>query len=771
MADRRDMAPSIGALDQHLATMRQICGEILLQDVPTKQPSIVRAGAVVGLELFDALLNPDHIVRATEVLTLRGAQTFGRQYSIDVSLDRLSGEKEDGAAQLSALISERLVADGRPDNPGNARLWIPLLTVPRPVSVPIDVMGTDGQRVPRPLQREVRTALKAALYHILRESLRAHPDFDKSGSAVNTLMRQDETGRWLLQEALLEVCERGPRSRRSIERQQRLPREVSEVDGFRGAMTRLRLTEDNEHRRAALAVLAEVLFYDRPFVELVGLVHRNYFVVAGLDRSIRDQSLHFSMPDAQAIQDSRLRETVVSNRRALDPREHNYSIHVRLPAPADLREYRLHVTAPSDHDVSHPGQISLVAAVRFRGHPDALTLARLEACRDLLDPDSALEVPCLDGTPGLVSIRPSSDTAQPLGAERDHLVVAYVARQAITALDDLLDIIEERKRTAEGLSTRWNQSGAGSTRKFVSRTFGNLVDAAKQAEGKIAAAQQQLAGATSSRSTADLVTAASAAAEAVAEAVSAARHPLLSFELAGEEAPGSEVGALRRGRSGKAVSRPDQIEVWATVSDESRPYALAAIVAPLGLVSLVYIIGSLLLQSLDWPYSPVRIDVASDFAVAADAVVAVLLLFPGLALSQFRFPYRSSVTGRLRKAARLFVLTTAVGLCILAGVIATKVNTGASPDDVDVVVWTFRGTLAAFLMWLAWSLAAWAIRKWFVWRPKGLRALFDAGRLDGLPVSRRAIERIRTVLSFNQKAADADFDLTQGTGMSRKERR
>ena len=305
----------------------------------------------------------------------------------------------------------------------------------------------------------------------------------------------------------------------------------------------------------------------------------------------------------------------------------------------------------------------------------------------------------------------------------------------------------------------------------VARTFGNLVDAAKQAEGKIAAAQQQLAGATSSRSTADLVTAASAAAEAVAEAVSAARHPLLSFELAGEEAPGSEVGALRRGRSGKAVSRPDQIEVWATVSDESRPYALAAIVAPLGLVSLVYIIGSLLLQSLDWPYSPVRIDVASDFAVAADAVVAVLLLFPGLALSQFRFPYRSSVTGRLRKAARLFVLTTAVGLCILAGVIATKVNTGASPDDVDVVVWTFRGTLAAFLMWLAWSLAAWAIRKWFVWRPKGLRALFDAGRLDGLPVSRRAIERIRTVLSFNQKAADADFDLTQGTGMSRKERR
>jgi hypothetical protein len=248
-------------------------------------------------------------------------------------------------------------------------------------------------------------------------------------------------------------------------------------------------------------------------------------------------------------------------------------------------------------------------------------------------------------------------------------------------------------------------------------------------------------------------------------------HPLLGMQLISSELPGEEVARIRIGRSmlaSRERPQPRFLEVWATVSDEARPYAPSALGPPLILALMMYVVGALLFDALTWP---VRTTDTLDRAVAAgtaDAVVAVLLLVPAFALTQFRLPGRWSVPGRLRMPARVFVLGAVAALGAAATVVATQV--GRTNGHPHLVVWTFRVALVGFLLWAAWERVASSLHVHYAWRPKGLKPVFGGDDLE--PGTTRPgpgrgprswSSRLRRGVAYDSKAPDAEFDLTLPT--------
>jgi hypothetical protein len=710
--------------------LTQLCGEVLRREPPRGQPPIIRSGAAAGLELFDLLLNPDHVIRATEELVLRSAVVLDRRFSIDISFDRLSRQTEDGAMLLTALVGGRL-SPFSPDRQ-DQRLWIPLATVRRPVAVPVDVTDGDGTRLVRPAQRGVRTALEAALYHVLRESLRVNGDFDVDGSAVNTLMRRDHPARWLLQSALVALCEEGPESPRGVEREAEVERRAGAPAGDIGAtLDELLAAERNRSRQAALQVTRDVLSAQRSFLELLDLVHRNYVIVAGLDRRVRDHTVHFDMPHVDALEESVGRNAFVRYRRTTDAREHNYTVKVHVPIPRNVREYALQVSAPADGSSDLRSEMSVIAAISYSDHPGDRAIDTILACVDELARQAG----------------EAGDGHTPGAADRKF---RFVADRAMGALAQLDEVVTDQDRAGRALRAQWQSVPD----RALEPSLGRLRAVTATARERIATARRGLA-ASGGFGEGGAASRAAAAYAALVSVVVVMQDPVLSVRLVGGVVPGQEVARLRVNRpkdERRPAPRPQSLDVWATVSDESRPYARSALLPPVGLAALVYAIGTLLFNALGWP---VRVrDLAASVAHASpDAIVAVLLLIPGFALTQLRTPHPTSVPGMLGRPSRVFVVAAIGILCFTAVVVAGEVGNVTGSADPWLVLFAFRLAFGVFATWSVWAGLAWALRGRYVLRPKGLRDLFDPWPTRGRgPIG---------YFAYDRKDPDALFDLTR----------
>jgi hypothetical protein len=788
-----DVGGGVGALGAVAGSssraLVQLCGEVLLQEPPTRQPGIVRAGAAVGLELLDLLLNPDHVVRATEQLTLRNTLILGRRVHLDIALDRLSRRNEEKATQLSALISGRMVSnDDRVAT--DERLWLPLDSVPRPLSVPVMVSDSRGRALTRPPQREVRLALEAALHHILRESLQAHPDFGVDDTAVHVIMNDDVRACWLLQSALVAVCETGPGTHRSAERQRAVARRLPGIDiaglhaggrepqgdprALRAALDQLVQQEKDDHRTVALAVLHDALAADEPFLGLVDLVHRHDFVVASLDRSVRDQSVEYDLPDSEAQRAPLVERSFGRARRMMDPREHNYTVHMLVPLPENLPQYNLCVRAPAEADGQPDGEVSLIAAIHYDGHPGQGAIDAISACADELARTVETTAETAAGTTDEAEDDGAADaaTGDPgeaggpggPGGEPDPRVrkVQFIAASATAALDRLERIVDLQDQATDELAVRWARASTWTVRQSVSE----LNDAIATARWRLRVARHVLDSAVP----ATVHRQAQEAACALRSVVDSVEHRLLALQLVSSEVPGQEVGRIRINQARLAsrfAPHPRLVEVWATVSDEAQPYFATAVVQPLGLAALVYIVGSLLLDTARWPVYLSQPLTTAILSGGPDAIVAVLLLIPAFAMATTGLPERRSVAGVLRQPARLFVFGAVVMLCLTAIMVSTQVGTQVGdPHDQalhpHLMLWTFRASLFFFLGWTVWAALALALRRRFVWRPKGLRSLFGTEMFDryGRPMPDSRLTRLRRLFAYARKTPDAEFDLS-----------
>jgi hypothetical protein len=778
-----DQAGVVAGRARHNEILFQLCGEILLQPIPSRQPPIVRAGAGVGLELFDLLLNPDHVLRVTEELTLRNSLMLGRRMKIDIALDRLSRQQEEGAAQLSALISDRVGYDVA-GHVGSERLWVPVDTVPRPVSVPVEVTTTDGADLPRPVQREVKRALDAALWHVLRESLRAHPDFERPGKAVNIVMRSNDAARWLVQDALLSVTKVPPGAPRYRQRDEKVRRRLDGTDiatvvgdDLHDAVVRLAGDDaDPTPQQQALRVVRDALWNDGPFLELLRLVHRHYIVVVGLERSVRDHTVQFDLPANEALDNSVMTNALARFRRAFDPREHNYTMHVQIPLPDNVRQYSLPVTTASVGGAPSNNEVSLVGAIHYDDHPGRPAIEALRACaKELQAAFQACEA--LPPTGG-----PSADDvpADQLSDTQARSVV-FVARRALAAVGLLDHIVDQQQEAANDLEERWKEA----SRWKVSESFEAMRAMTTEAGVRLGEARKEVQPLASDEDPPKVTLEGLRDAQvALEEAARATDRPLLGTRLVSNELPGQEVARIRLGQSTMLSGvglRPRMLEVWATISDEAVPYVFSAVGPPLSLAVFVLVTGWLLFSTAWWwlplhTWDMARVTIETG---SSDAMAAVLLLSPAFALTQFRLPDRRSVAGRLRRPVHFFILVAIALLALVSMVVATQVGAAYPPEEgghPHLVLWVFRVTLWLLALSTARACIATVMRRFYAWRPKGLAAFF---RSESPPVvgavswARRLLRWLgrpfrwltRVILTFryDRKEPDAEFDLTLPT--------
>lgn len=731
--------------DRH-GILEQLCGELLLRKPPTVGPPHDRAAVAVGLELFDLFLNPDHVVRATEKLTLMDTVTLSRRFDIDISLDRLSVEQEDNAAQLSALMSER-IADPYPATPTwSQHLWLPLVAVPRPCTVPVTVTDATGHVLPRPRQADVLAVLEAALYHLFNEALMEHPSLDEPYAPLTEFRRHDQAARGLFQGTLRAVCEDGRNSPRSLARAEALGQRLAALGGEGVPMLPTLIdAEPDRHRRRALHALEDVVAGNRPLLELFGMVHSSYFLVVGLENVNRQHHVSFSMPDVEALDQSASRSLRTRVGRALDPREHNFTIRVHVPIPVNVRRYRLDIDGETECGAERLN-VSLVAAIRFNGRLAKSSLATLETCAGMLDGFARLP----DGSLRTVT--------------SEEPCVRFLASQALAALDSLEDLALRQQRVGAELTTRWPKHKAS----LLDRAARDLTCVASTSLVRVATAKRRMLGLLSSAPSGIPTTDEDLAGASLHRVAAAFEHPLMGFELVSQERPGSEVGRISVNQSGPAShpeKRPHTMDVWVTISDETRPHAREALLPALGIATLVYLIGAFLFGTPLWPFpfwwdiSSIRENVA---AAQPDAIVALLLLIPAFALTKLPLPDQRNVAGLLRRPAQLLVISAMVSLCLAAVVMATPIDS-SSPRSGAVrwVAGTLDATLLIFVIWLLWSLTAHALRNRYIWRPKGLPKLFwpDGSTRSGRPPPPSRLKRARRALAYDNKAPNAEFDL------------
>jgi hypothetical protein len=350
--------------------------------------------------------------------------------------------------------------------------------------------------------------------------------------------------------------------------------------------------------------------------------------------------------------------------------------------------------------------------------------------------------------------------------------IGFVASRAVAALDRLEVIVVAQHHAADELEARWGRASS----RTVKRSAGKLRAVTTEARSQLASARRELGALVSLLHGTDSIgSQVTLTTEALKSAVQAMEHRLLATQLVSNELPGQEVARIMIDRSAlpsPPAPRPRILEVWSTVTDEARPYVSSAVGPPLSLAVLVYLTGALLFDTVAWPGHAGRLLPGTLSTGAPDAVVAVLLLVPALAATQFSVPDRWSVAGRLRRPARLFVLAAIGVLGATAMVVATQVGgTEDAPGHPRLVLGTFRAALGFFVAWSLWAgLAAW-LRSRYSWRPKGLQYLFGietyvgperATRTATTP-ARRYLSLLGRYLSYDNKAPDASFDLTLPT--------
>ena len=113
-----------------------------------------------------------------------------------------------------------------------------------------------------------------------------------------------------------------------------------------------------------------------------------------------------------------------------------------------------------------------------------------------------------------------------------------------------------------------------------------------------------------------------------------------------------------------------------------------------GLAVVVFGIGALLAESLTWLLStPAAFDPTNAFA-RADAIVAVLLLVPGILVARLDIPSTNTVLGQIRSHQRALAYSALVATTGLAMAVA------ASPPGRELVDWArvSFGALAVLLI-------------------------------------------------------------------------
>jgi hypothetical protein len=690
-----------GLADEELA--RQFCGEVMLNEAPPRPVSTRNHESLVGLSLLDLLLMPDHVDRATESLSFATALTLRRRMSVDITLDRLSKRRKARAQLLSRLMASEETRFALGDGP--LTLWLPVAVLPRPVTEAVVVRDPSGRELARPPQRLVREALTWAILHLVAETLSTAAE--RPGDA-RTLMREDDRARSIVYDAIRQVCDTSPAHPRSLRRSReaelppRATRTTHELLRYYAGR------QTNDHFALALRCLALVLA--SPAIhEVIELVHRSYFIVVGAGDEPY-QSLSFDLPDALATLRCRARGGIVSRYgRALLPWNQNYSATIAAPVAYRIGQYRLEIEGSARGNGRPETSVTMMAKATFSPPYESDAVANIATCV------------------GMLRAKPDDEGCGTGPTDR------YVAAVAYAGLGAAKSVFTERGASIRGLSAQWEHEKISARTATRLRSLADQIDAASSEIAALRNHAKALA-ATPTPLAAPDVAALGEGLDRVLSRLEPARRSRTSADrhFLTEEVATGQVARVRVNRQHHRAN-PDaavtRLDLWVALTDDHSLYGVRHIIVSLLCVLAIWLVGALALDSATWfswglpwflPESTFDAGRPKTLDNKSEAVVAVLLLVPGFALTLLKLPDRTSVLSPLRLAARAQAYCIAGLLGLWAAVIAATNSEDASEWSMIWVCRAGQWVLLVAAVWLAWSVWASALKRGFRLRAKGV---------------------------------------------------
>jgi hypothetical protein len=580
--------------------------------VPTAPLTFPSREAALGLALMDLSFRLDHLARLSEHLTLMDRGHMSRAISVDVDLDLISGRLRD-----TLMV------------PGDAALWVPVSRYSRRDLAPVVIRDSNGEVVPRLSHRDANRVTAAAFVKLLFMLINAHDDVSAPASPIHQLRHTHQRSRWLIEAAITELIMVGS----PVGQPLHTPLDHAELPAREGNSQAVR-----DLALLGLDALFPVDGGDRlliPFARLLQLATRQYILVAqlGLDRPRR--FLTWDAPLLPAQHRPAPLQTLAKN---VLPVNREFVVEYETEIPRSVKAYHLTLEVRQEISVRRFLMASDVDEEFVEVLAEDLESVARRAAR-LGDHHKLLELE-MQGIASRLAELGRRRLVDLAGYE------AYLARLPIPVGPGSAP--PPARLTADQVIAALS---AGDCSLEVLAAF----CAHYAADGLQHLARSGLPG------PALLNIAAGLRAAQVGRDVTTDNDPREHGAHAHWRRPSVELSPKS--------TEPVRVFAFMALADEA-PALIESITRMVaGLALVVLGIGTLLSGGVAWLYSSA---VSEDFAPdQADAVVAVLLLVPGLLLARLDLPSTKSVLGQLHKFQRTLAAASVVVTTALAIVVGT----------------------------------------------------------------------------------------------------
>jgi hypothetical protein len=551
----------------------------------------------VGIGLLNAALNLNHLTRVTEHLRIIDRRHLERSVTIHVSLDRLTPDQYSAAVKYGHLrdrtagqrADERSLMSSGETAP---LVWVPITRLDRSVVAPISLRDNEDREIARATQPDLLPLINAAMYVLLRLELETGPGI-QDGSPARP------------ESSLDDLLNNTNQARWLIEQA------VASMlfDRSNCPVEALQMPEPSPPRQLALDVLREHLNVDKyhAFFDLLWHASNEYLVVAGLNPLKQEHHITYRAPTLPATKES---ATEVRWRRYLrgvcPGRE--FTVLYKSSLPRNLNSYHVSLEAESG--------VRVREAILTTNH-DGPRLTEL--CQDLKTLADAVDQPSTPADP-------------------------YLDYEISDARFRLTKLCADRAKDAH-VYRRYAERRHLQDQTSESRAAWELRSVHQQAS-KSATAEQLC---QSEQDRKDL-------AIGLRDLSNRAVTLQLGRDLVVDDDP-RDNGAHMYWRRSAPIdgSRPASrttATMQAVLADDP-PSLSGSVVMWLGLLLLLFmLVGFLVYRNLLW-FSPWTSDVRVQGDIEVEALIAVLLIVPGVILSRLGLPASHSVAGQLNYLDRL----------------------------------------------------------------------------------------------------------------------
>jgi hypothetical protein len=570
--------------------------------------------------------------------------SLARSVSADIDLSLLMPDARNALQQPQRA---------RADLP--ATLWIPIARHGRRELSGVDVSLNNGDLLPRMPQRDCVDLLIVALVRILRMTVAASPRAADRNSQVYKSLDRDQRSLWCLETAVATyVNEGGAHGTHAL---LRWSGEAGSADRSRGlgAATGSDLTavvervktlprDHPEHIRARAVLLLFELFphAEDPFFELVKVATGDNMLVVGVPEDREIFQVRYDAPLLRSHNTDAGSRIVRSVVRGLVPLGTDYVVDYETTIPRYAKSFHLNVAV--DDDVA-------IRSIFMTADDDATDLQEALLALDAAAQDADL----WDAHPKLVEHELQTSLMKMGSILERRLSELPVPALRMSPFEWLRGVLRRRRSRAVGPAAAWNS---------LPESLRELVWAGRQQQlGRL----PHLARARGFSCGEDLH-----GMIAQARALELQWSFLLDNDPRDSRAHLSWAPKMTNLNLGAATIHARMRMVLA---DEKPALAESVRVMIFGLLAIVYLLGYLDTGTWAWPWPaapPAAAAATFNGFGQADAVLAVLLLVPGLLLSRLELPHPGSALGQLRlyprRLAYLAVTTTAVlGVTISVG--------------------------------------------------------------------------------------------------------